>query len=138
MLTIALLNENAQLNDYSIVETKDYIPNLPLKLNIQIGDNETGLRLMAQATPSKMNLIFQNSDGTELTKAAAAMFNPADMSMWTVSLTASESNAIVGSNFQVVLDMAGDSTLPDLSDATDLRSGMAYSKLSKITFDGEC
>jgi hypothetical protein len=130
MLTIALLNENAQLNDYSIVETKDYIPNLPLKLNIQIGDNETGLRLM--------NLIFQNSDGTELTKAAAAMFNPADMSMWTVSLTASESNAIVGSNFQVVLDMAGDSTLPDLSDATDLRSGMAYSKLSKITFDGEC
>lgn len=138
MLTINLLNENAQLNDYTIVEAKQYIPNLPFKIKFQILDSETAKRLMAATTPSKMNLIFQQSDGTTLTKAASPMFNPQDMSMWQVSMTATEANNIVGSNFQVLLDMAGDSTLSDLSNASDLRSGMAYNVIQKITFDGEC
>ena len=58
--------------------------------------------------------------------------------MWEVSLTAEQSNDIIGGNVQFMLDFQGDSTTPDLADATDLRAGMGYSIIAKVTFDGEC
>lgn len=137
MLKIKLLNENVTLNNFNYVDIKEYIPNSPFKIKLQILDSETLQRLIP-GTSAKMNATFQKRDGTELVKAATMLFNPDDRSMWQVAITAAESNDIIGSNVQFDLDFEGDSTVPDLSDATDLRSGMAYSILAKITFDGEC
>lgn len=137
MLKIKILNEQCTLNNFSFLDVKEYIPNLPLKLKVQINDSETEQRLIP-GTSAKMNAIFQKRDGTSLVKACTMLFNPDDRSMWQVLLTGVESNDIVGSNVQFDLDFTGDSTLGNLSDATDLRSGMAYSIIQKITFDGEC
>lgn len=137
MLTIKLLNEQCTLNNFDYLEQKEYIPNLPFKLKYQISDSETKQRLIP-GTAAKMNAIFQTRDGSTLSKSCTMLFNPDDRSMWEVSLTAEESNDIIGSNVEFHLDFNGDSTVDDLSDATDLRAGMGYSLLAKIVFDGEC
>jgi hypothetical protein len=137
MLKIKLINEQATLNNFNYVEVKEYIPNMVFTVKFQIQDSETLQRLISDDT-AKCNAILQKRDGTELTKAASFLFSPGDKSMWKISLTAAESNDIVGGNFQVVLDFNGSSTVANLSDSTDLRSGMAYNVLAKIQFDGEC
>lgn len=137
MLKIKLLNEQLTLNNFDYLEIKDYIPNLPLNLKIQILDSETTQRLIP-ATSAKLIAIFQKRDSTELTINGSMIFNPDDRSMWLIALTAVQTNDIIGSNVLIKLDFNGSSTLPDLSDSTDLRAGMAYSILGRITFDGEC
>ncbi len=136
MLKVKLINDQAVLNNFSYVETKEYIPDQPLVIKLQILDSQTNMRLIP-ATTAKLNAIFQLRDGTELTVAGAMLYNPDDRSLWSVSLTAEQTVDIVGSNFQIDLSFNGSGS-GDLSDSTDLRSGMAYSQLAKITFDGEC
>lgn len=137
MIKVKLINEQVQLNNFHYVESKEYIPNLPFTIKFQIQDKETDARLIPGVS-AKIVCIFQLRDGTELSKNATMLFNPDDRSMWKVEMSKTESNDIVGSNFQIILDFNGDSTLADLSDSTDLRSGMAYNVISKIQFDGEC
>lgn len=137
MLKIKILKEQLTLNNFSYAEQKEYVPNLPFVLKVQISDSETLQRLIP-GTSAKMNALFQKRDGSTMTKAMAMIFNPDDRSMWSVSLTGVESNDIVGSNVQFDLDFIGNSTVSDLSDATDLRVGMGYSIIAKVIFDGEC
>jgi hypothetical protein len=137
MLKIKLINEQCTLNNFHFVDVKLYTPNLPFKIKIQILDSETLQRLIP-GTSAKLNAILQVRDGTQITIPGTMIFNPDDRSMWQIAITAVQSNDIVGSNVQFNLDFTGDSTTSDLADASDLRSGMAYSILSKIQFDGEC
>lgn len=137
MLKVKLINEQATLNNYSFKETKEYVPGLPLNVKFQILDVDANLRLIP-GTTAKLNATFQHKDGTEFSVAGSMIFNPDDRSMWLVALSATQTSDLVGSNFQIELDFNGSSTLPDLSDSTDLRAGMAYSVLRKVTFDGEC
>jgi hypothetical protein len=137
MLKIRLVNNQVTLNNFKTFDAIEYVPNIPLTIKFQISDAETKIRFMANAS-AKMNIIFQKTDGGTLVKVASKLFNPNDLSLWTVSLTASESNSIVGSNFQVVLDNAGDSTLADLSDSSQLDAGQAYGVLSKQVLEGDC
>lgn len=137
MLKIKLINEQATLNNFSYVETKEYIPNFKFSIKFQIQDSETLQRVMSDVGAS-CNVILQKRDGSELVKPAAYMFDPDDKSLWQVNFTAAESNDIVGGNFQVLLDFDGSAIEEDLSDSDDLRSGMAYNVLAKIQFDGEC
>ena len=137
MLKIKVLKEQLTLNNFSYTVQKEYVPNLPFTLKIQITDSETTQRLIP-GTAAKLNAIFQKRDGTALTKPCAMIFDPDDRSMWEVSLTGLESNDIVGGNVEFRLDFDGDSTTPDLADSTDLRVGMGFSILAKVIFDGEC
>lgn len=137
MLKIKVLNEQLTLNNFEYLEVKEYVPNLPLNLKIQILDSETEHRLIP-STSAKLIAIFQKRDSTELTVTATMLFNPDDRSMWQIALTAANTNDIIGSNVLIKLDFNGSSSSPDLSDSTDLRAGMAYGIMSKITFDGEC
>lgn len=137
MLKIKLLNEQATLNNFTHPDVKEYIPGLALNLKVQIYDSETLERLIP-GTSAKLNALFQQSDGSTLTKACTMLFNPDDRSMWQVALTDAETLLIIGGNVQFTLDFLGDSTLPNLSDATQLEAGMGYSILAKITFDGDC
>lgn len=138
MLKIKLINEQATLNNFNYVEQKEYVAGNPFVLKIQLTDSETKQRLIPSAT-ANLNAIFQKKDGTELTIAAAMLFNPDDRSMWSVSVSAANSLEITGSNVKFELDFNGSAAAPPvLSDSTDLRVGMAYNVVSKVTFDGEC
>jgi len=138
MLKIKLVNEQATLNNFNYVDIKEYIAGQPLSMKIQIQDSETKQRIIP-GTTANLNAIFQKRDGTELKKAGVMMFNPDDRSMWKIELTSAETMDIVGSNVKIELDFNGSASAPpDLSTSTDLRIGMAYNVLSKITFDGEC
>lgn len=137
MLKIKLINEQATLNNFSFVEIKEYTPGNPFKLQIQLQDSETKQRLIPNAG-ANLNAIFQKSDGTELTVAAVGLFAD-DRSMWKVELNAAQATSIIGSNVKFELDFNGSASAPPvLSNSTDLRIGMAYGVLAKITFDGEC
>ena len=129
MLTVKLLNDQATLNNFLYLGTKEYIPNKAFTIKFQLFDSENNVRIMS-GSAATCSVVFQKSDGTELTKSASFLFSPDDRSMWKVALTNSEANDIIGSNFLINLDVLGD--------ATDLRSGMANNMLIKITFDGEC
>lgn len=138
MLKIKLINEQATLNNFSFVEVKEYIAGQPMSLKIQIQDSETKQRLIPAAN-ANMIATFQKRDGTELQVAATMLFNPDDRSMWKIELTGPQTLDIVGSNVRIDLDFNGSAAAPPvLTDSTDLRVGMAYNVLSKITFDGEC
>lgn len=137
MLKIKVLKEQLTLNNFSYTEQKEYVPNLPFTLKVQIIDSETLQRLIP-GTTAKTNAIFQKRDGTSLTKAMSMIFNPDDRSMWTVDISAVESNDIIGGNVEFRLDFNGSSTNINLSDSTDLRVGMGFSILAKVIFDGEC
>lgn len=137
MLKIKLLNEQVELNNFHYLEVKEYIPNIQFELKIQISDSETLQRLIP-ATNAKMTATFQLRDATELVVDGQMIFNPDDRSMWLFEITKAQSNEIIGSNVLFKLDFDGSSTTADLEDSQDLRAGMGYSILQKVTFDGEC
>jgi len=122
MIAVQLINDEALLNNFFTVDAKEYVPGEAVKVKFQILDPQSKQRLIPDGA-ALMSVVFQNSDGTFLTKSATFLFDPDDKSCWEVDLTASESIAVVGGNFKVILDFLGD--------ATDIRSGM-------VTFDGEC
>lgn len=127
MLKVKLINEQATLNNFFYLEAKEYTPGKSFKIIFQIFDAENGIRLIPNSAGT-MNVFFQKRDGTELTKAASKPFVD-DRSIWQVILSDSEATDIVGSNFRIELNFDG---------ASDIRVGMSYNSLSKITFDGDC
>lgn len=129
MLAIKLLNDQATLNNFYNVSSRDYIPGDAFTLNFQIFDSQTKQRFMADADAT-IEVVFQKNDGSELTVEADVLFET-DRSMWSVEMTAESTETIVGANFMVVM-----TTEVDEEDV--IVSGMAYNALSKITFDGEC
>lgn len=138
MLLIKLLNEQATLNNFTYVETKKYSAGADVKIKVQLNDEETTRRLIPDAT-ARLNAIFQKSDGTELTVQCTLLFGQDDRSVWQAILTAANTLLVVGSNIRFDLDFNGSATVPPvLTTSTDLRTGMAYQAISKVTFDGNC
>lgn len=138
MLKIKLINEQATLNNFSFVENKEYLVGQPLSILIQVQDSETKQRLIP-ATNANLSATFQKRDGTEMVIAGTMLFSPDDRSMWKIDLNSTQVGDLVGSNFRVDLDFNGSAVAPPvLSTSTNLKTGMAYNVLSKVTFDGEC
>jgi hypothetical protein len=137
MLKVKLIDEQATLNNFKYVDTKEYIPGQRLVLNVQILDAETGQRLIPDSG-AQINAIFQQSDGTELTIPGSALFDPDDRSMYQFVLTGAQTLLVIGGNVRFDLDFNGSGTLPALANSSDLRMGMGYSLIAKITFDGDC
>lgn len=129
MISVKLVNDQATLNNYTFEEVKEYVGGEAFSVRFEIFDPQTGNRLIP-GSAATLNVIVQNSDGTFSTIAAAMMFSPDDRSFWQVDFSTVDSTNLVGANFKVVLDFLGDTT--------DIRTGMAYNVLGKITFDGEC
>lgn len=129
MLAIKLLNEQATLNNYFTVESKEYTAGSILKLKFQVSDSENKTRLIA-GSAGKCTCTFQDREGGEFDIEAQFLFGQDDRSMWLVTLDEEATMKLVGANFLVQVDMNGDEE--------DLHTGMAYNAISKITFDGEC
>lgn len=129
MLSVRLINDQATVNNFFYVEEKEYVPNVAVNFYFQLWDPQTKNRVIP-GTSGTVTVVFENADGTQLSITATKLFSADDRSLWKAALNASQSNAIVGSNFKVTLDVVGD--------ASDVRVGMAYNVVSKITFDGDC
>lgn len=129
MITIALINNLAVLNNFVAEDAIQYVPGSTVKVNFQISDDQTNQRLIP-GTAAECTATIQNSDGTFTDIDCTMLFNPDDRSCWSFTMTTDMTMLLVGGNFKVTLDFLGD--------GTDIRVGMAYNVLSKITFDGSC
>lgn len=129
MLEARLLNSDATLNNFKEISQVQYVPGEVLKIVIQLMSPQLdGIRYMPADSGATVDMVFQQSDGTELTKAAS-LVNSLDRSIWTVTLTSTESQAVIGSNIVAVLD--------ELGDDTDIKKAILSYSLSKV-FPGDC
>ena len=129
MLDIKLINSQATLNYYFYISSVQYSTSESVTINFQLFDVDSGVRFIPSSSAT-CNVTFKQNDGTMLTVAASFLFNPSDLSMWKVSLTAMQVANIVGSNFQVTLDVLGD--------GTNIQQALGVNLLSPIYFDGDC
>lgn len=106
-LTAKILNPAASLNSFREISAIEFIPGTALVINLQIFDTSENLRRVpVPASPAPtLTLIFKNSDGTTLSKAA--VLNTDDRSLAVVSLTASETTLLVGGSIDFDLDEDG-------------------------------
>lgn len=138
MLKIKLITDESTLNNFEYVENKEYTPGYPLTIKFQVIDTQSDHRLIPE-DDANLTATFQTRDGSQLVIEGSMIFGQDDKSMWGIELTAEQSNDIIGSNIFIQLDFDGSAaTPPDLSTSDDLRVGMAYNILSRVTFDGEC
>lgn len=128
MLSIKLLNQEASINNFFYVGHIEYVPGEAFKVNIQLINKEINQRLIPDNLAT-VDIIFQKTDGTELTKVATKIFGADDKSAWKVSLSAVESSTIIGSNFKVKVTAY---------DGTNNASAIAYNVLQRNSFDGAC
>lgn len=109
MIKAKLLNSEASLNDFFLVEAIEFVPGENLTIALQIFNAEKGIRYIPPVAAT-MTLTFIDSEGDELVKNAAVI-HADDRSMWKVSLTQLETETLAGQNIIVTLDVNGDATL---------------------------
>lgn len=129
MLSVAILNDQPALNNYFIVDSVNYIAGETVVINFQFSDPEVLIRFIP-GTLATCTVTFKLSDGTNLVKTATMLYNPDDRSIWTVTLSSSESLQVIGSSFLASLDVVGD--------ASNIQQAIATNVMSKTFFDGEC
>jgi hypothetical protein len=104
MLSVAILNDQPVLNNYFTITSISYIPGESVIINFQFIEPEVDIRFIP-GTAATCTVTFKLSDGTSLVKAASMLFNPDDRSLWTVSLSTTESAQVIGTNFLATLDV---------------------------------
>lgn len=106
-LTAKILNSDALLNSWKEIGSVDFIPGSAKTIVLRLFDLEEDLRFVpsdAGGGPT-LSLTFTKTDGTSLVKAATIL-NAADRSMWTVSLTATETSDLFGGD--ILFDLTED------------------------------
>ena len=109
MITAKLLNSNAALNDYSYIGTISFIPGENVKISFQIFDDQSGNRYIPPVGAT-ITCTLIDVDGNPIEKTAA-LVSADDRSMWTFTLSQTDSEDIVGMNIEGELDVNGDGTL---------------------------
>lgn len=129
MLNIQMINTQATLNAYQVISSQAYIPGETVNLNFQFINPDYSIRYIP-GTAATCTVTFQTTDGTELVKSAAMLFNPDDRSIWQVVLSPSDSTVVIGNNFLATLDVTGD--------GSNVQQAIANNVLSKTLFEGDC
>lgn len=128
MISAKILNSDAVLNNYIFLTSIEYVPGETVILNTKIYNPQLDIRFIPN-NAATMTMTFKNSDGTDLIKSATKI-SADDKSMWTTTLSASETENLASSNIQIDLDTLGDTTIIY---KTVIRNG-----LSKILITGDC
>ena len=128
MLEARLLNSEASLNNFKELASVSYVPGEVVKVAFRLFDPQLEIRFVPLAS-STVNITIIKTDGTNLVKAAS-LISADDRSMWTFTLSATESTEIAGSNIQVDLDNGGG--------GTDIRKTVIQNALIKQTISGDC
>lgn len=107
MIIANLLNPNASLNSFKIINSVEYVPGAPLTLIMQLFDDVEQLRYIPPTT-ARVSAVFNNVDNTTLSVLGTAFAQ--DGSMLTFSLSAAQTTNLFGGNILIQVDMQGDGT----------------------------
>lgn len=128
MLSAQILNSDATLNNFNVLDTKNFIPGEEFKLVIRVIDIEKNdLRYVPPAT-TIATFTFNKNDGTTFTKTANILAD--DRSIMDMTIEEAESIDLAGGNFSFELDVLGD--------GTKIVKGQVQNGLSKNLIDGAC
>ena len=128
MISATLLNSDAVLNNYITLSSIEYVPGETVILNIKLFNPQLDIRYVPDAAAT-MTMTFKKSDGTDLIKTATEL-DTDDRSMWTTTLSGTETLDLASSNIQIDLDT--------LNDATIIFKTVIRNGLSKILITGDC
>lgn len=121
---LQMLNTDATLNNFFDIGNARFVPNQPLKLVMRILQPEkNGLRYVPDSGAT-FSITFKNSDNTTFTKTPTVL-DAGDRSIVEVSLTASETELLIGQNLTLEIDEAGETSVALLQMA--LKSAKAES-----------
>lgn len=118
MLRAEILNSDATLNSFKVINTLEYIPGSDFTLVLQLTQPQReGLRYVA-AAGATMTLHLPKKDGTAQNVAMTAMTG--DSSIWTGDVTAAQSADLASGNATFTLVEGGDTTLGWIENALAL------------------
>lgn len=109
MVKAKLLNSQASLNDFHFIGALEFIPGENVTVALQIFLSEKGIRYVPPVA-AEMTLTFLNKDGDPIEKEPTVI-NADDRSMWSTTLTQSETEVLEGQNIEGILDVNGDGSI---------------------------
>lgn len=127
-MKLQLLNSDASLNNFFVVDAVAFVPGENLTLVVRLIDSQKSIRYVPTAAAT-LTLNFTDSDGNTVTKPASVL-DASDRSIWTVALSQAETQTLVGSNIEAVLDTLGDTTV--------IIKAVARNVLSRENLSGDC
>lgn len=98
---LQIINSNAQLNNFFQTGSAQFSPGIPLKINMRLFQRELNLRYVPTAGAT-YSMEFKLSDQTTITKVPVEI-DPLDRSLITVSLTAAETQTLIGQDLKLVI-----------------------------------
>lgn len=129
MLSGQILNSDAQLNNFIVLGSKEFIPGSQFRLYIRIINEDLDLRYIPANTATR-SITFNNLDGTTLVKSNADITVLSDdRSIMYVDIEESESENLAGGNFSFALDILGD--------GTQIEKGIVRNAIARV-IEGEC
>lgn len=126
MLSGQVLNSDATLNNFIVLETKNFIPGSQFTFVMRILNDDLGIRYIPADT-AIVTLVFQNQDGTELSKVATPLTD--DRSILSIEISELESTSIRGGNMSFSVDVAGD--------GSNIMKGIMSNALARV-LEGAC
>lgn len=106
MLSAQILNSSASLNDFDIIGSIQFIPGAPFTLVLRLTQpqRDDELRYVADSGAS-LTLTLTQKDGTTLDLTASEFTD--DRSIWSVSVTALQSDELASGNLIFTLNEGG-------------------------------
>jgi len=126
MLSGQVLNSDAQLNNFIIIDSKSFIPGEEFVLVFRLYNEELDLRYVP-VTTAAITVSFNKTDGTALEKSSTVL-DSGDRSIQKVEISEAESEELLGGNFSFEVDV--------LNDGTRIEKGFIQTGLSKILTGG--
>jgi hypothetical protein len=123
MLTGKVINSSATLNDFHEIASIEFLSGESKTFKFILFNTQLNIRYVP-ASGATINVVFNNSDGTQLTKAGS--LNTDDRSIVTVSLSTSETEDLIGGNVSFTLTESG-----------TISKGLMPNSLSKV-IEGAC
>jgi hypothetical protein len=124
MITANVLNPNAVLNSFKIVNSLDFVPGSPLKLILQLFDDTEQLRFVPP-TSAIVSIMITQTDNTQL--SIVGSMNPDDRSLVTFQISGLQTTNLFGGNILLSIDLLGD--------GTDIQLGLVENVLSKLALN---
>lgn len=130
MISAELLNSEASLNSFFVIEGITYVSGENLDVVIRLRHLEREIRFMAAAAATiTLSFTDKTNPSTPISKLASIV-DAGDRSIWKVSLSQVETGNLSGSNIEVLYDVAGDSVT--------IFKTVLRNVLSKIFLSGAC
>lgn len=128
MISAQVLNRDASLNDFEVLEAAEFIPGEQIRFVFRLIDtSKDNLRYIPPST-NITTIKFNKTDGTTLDKTATVL-DADDRSLLYVDLQEAETEDLLGGNIYLELDIQGD--------ASEIRKGAIFNGLQKIIV-GDC